>query len=153
MLTAPPMTTTSLTRRKVSGSSADARARFVRGPTATSVTVSGSFSRSARRISLCAGNLDRMNEWSPGWAPVRTGLIPSVSTVGSKRCSQVWLGVRCGCCSRYQIVFFEGLKDRREHTLAWMPPRPSVPSAGYVSEPSSLRSLTFNHGGPKNIRK
>ena len=58
MLTVPPMTTTSFARRNVSGSIADARARLVNGPTATMVTVSGSFSRSTRSISSCAGRLD-----------------------------------------------------------------------------------------------
>ena len=53
--TAPPMATTSLTRRKASGSSAAARAQFVSGPMAMMVIVSASFSRKIRRISLCAG--------------------------------------------------------------------------------------------------
>lgn len=48
---APPMTTTSFTRRKVSGSVAAAMARFVRGPIATIVIVSGGFSWRRRRIS------------------------------------------------------------------------------------------------------
>jgi len=49
--TAPPITTTSLTLRKASGSSAAANAKFVRGPTAMMVMVSTGFSRSNLRIS------------------------------------------------------------------------------------------------------
>jgi hypothetical protein len=52
---APPITTTSLTLRKVSVSSAAANARLVRGPTATIVMVSRGFSLRSRRISLWAG--------------------------------------------------------------------------------------------------
>lgn len=48
--TAPPMTTTSFALKNVSGSSAAANAKFVIGPTATIVTVSGSFSLSVFRI-------------------------------------------------------------------------------------------------------
>lgn len=59
----PPMTTTSFTRRKVSGSWAAANARFVKGPTATIVTVFSSFSFRTRRISSAAGCLDGMNDW------------------------------------------------------------------------------------------
>lgn len=48
---------------------------------------------------------------------------------GSKRCCQVSVGCRCGCCVG------EGVSGRcavegggGEGTLEWMPPRPSVPS-------------------------
>lgn len=49
--TAPPMTTTSLALKNVSGSVAAAMARLVRGPIATMVIVSASFSRRSRNIS------------------------------------------------------------------------------------------------------
>lgn len=52
---APPMTTTSFTFKKVSGSCEAAIARFVNGPTATIVIVSGSFSLSRSSITSCAG--------------------------------------------------------------------------------------------------
>jgi len=55
---APPITQTSLTRKNVSGSSAAARARLVRGPTATIVIVSSGFSFKSRRISWWAGRVD-----------------------------------------------------------------------------------------------
>lgn len=137
IFTAPPITTTSFTRRKVSGSSADAKAKLVSGPTATSVTVSGSFSRNARKISLWAGSLEGMKEWSSGSAPVLTVSIPWGSTAGSKRCSQVWPGVRCGCYIHQldNLIMSKNATVRCWeieicHTLAWMPPSPSVPSAG-----------------------
>lgn len=60
-LIVPPITTTSFTRRKVSGSSAAAIARLVKGPTAIIVIVLGSFSRSSRKISLCDGDLEAVN--------------------------------------------------------------------------------------------
>ena len=59
---APPITTTSLTLRKVSGSSAAASARLVKGPIATMVIVSCGFSCSSRRISLCAIAWEGMKE-------------------------------------------------------------------------------------------
>jgi len=52
------MTTTSLTFKNVSGSCAAAIARFVSGPTATIVTVSGSFSLSKSSMTSCAGFSD-----------------------------------------------------------------------------------------------
>lgn len=58
---APPITAISFTRRNVSGSSAAAKERLVSGPRATIVIVSGSFSFSIRRISLCEGFLDGVN--------------------------------------------------------------------------------------------
>lgn len=91
------MTTTSFTRRNVSGSSAAAKARLVRGPTATRVTESGSLSRSARRISLYAGSLDGVNAWSSGPEQSSTGLIPSPSSSLAKRCTHALSAVRCGC--------------------------------------------------------
>lgn len=63
---APPITTTSLARRKVSGSVAAAIARLVDGPIATIVIVSGSFSRNNDKISSWAGFLDGMNSASGG---------------------------------------------------------------------------------------
>lgn len=67
LFTAPPITTTSFTLKNVSGSLAAARARFVNGPTATRVTVSGSFSRRMWRISSCAGFFEAMKErWAGG---------------------------------------------------------------------------------------
>lgn len=97
--TAPAILTTSFTRRNVSGSAAAARARFVSGPTATSVTVPGSCSRRMRRISSCAGFLDAMKERcaGPGPASVPPCLTVSMTlgvTSGSKRCSHVSEGVR-----------------------------------------------------------
>lgn len=59
--TAPPITITSCTRRKVSGSVAAARATLVMGPMTTSLIVSGSFSRRRRRISRWAGVLLGVN--------------------------------------------------------------------------------------------
>ena len=61
LLIAPPITTTSLTRRKTSGSAAAASAKLVCGPTATKVTVSGSFSRKVWSISRYAGRVDGIN--------------------------------------------------------------------------------------------
>lgn len=52
MSIAPPITTTSLTFRNVSGSSAAASAKLVNGPIAIIVIVSGGFSRRRRSISL-----------------------------------------------------------------------------------------------------
>ena len=48
---APPMTMTSLTLRKIPGSSAAARARLVNGPIATMVMLSVGLSLRMRRIS------------------------------------------------------------------------------------------------------
>jgi hypothetical protein len=56
--TAPPMTTTSLTFKKVSGSLAAAMARFVNGPTATMVIVSASCSFSKSSMTSHAGLSD-----------------------------------------------------------------------------------------------
>jgi hypothetical protein len=53
--TAPPMITTSFTLKKVSGSSAAAVARFVRGPIAMMEIVPASFSRKSLSVSLWAG--------------------------------------------------------------------------------------------------
>ena len=95
--TAPAILTTSFTRRNVSGSAAAARARFVSGPTATSVTVPGSCSRRMRRISSCAGFLDAMKERYAGPASVPPCSTVSMTlgvTSGSKRCSHVSEGVR-----------------------------------------------------------
>ncbi len=62
--TAPPMIMTSFTLRNVSGSSAAAIARFVSGPMAIMLTVFGSFSRSIRKVSLCAGSRLGVNSFS-----------------------------------------------------------------------------------------
>lgn len=62
MSIAPPMTTTSLTFKKVSTSSAAASAKFVKGPTATIVIVSRGFSLRIRRISLCATFFEGMKD-------------------------------------------------------------------------------------------
>lgn len=53
---------TSLARRKVSGSSAAARAQLVKGPTATMEMVLGSFSRRRRRISKCERWVEGVNK-------------------------------------------------------------------------------------------
>lgn len=73
---APPITTTSFAFRNVSGSSAAARARFVKGPTDTIVIVSTGFSRSRRRISLCAGVTEAVND-DDGEASSRASAICS----------------------------------------------------------------------------
>lgn len=91
--TFPPMTTTSLALRKVSGSRAAARARLVNGPTATIVMVSGSFSRSKRSISSLAGALEASNK---AW-PFESSVAISFSTgpaVDAKSCFHVSAGDR-----------------------------------------------------------
>ena len=98
--TAPPIVTTSFTRRNVSGSSAAARAQFVSGPMATMVMVSGSFSRKIRRISWCAGREVGLKEdvgsvrWSVSFAA-------SVMMESGGGCSNSFFhvssGERCGC--------------------------------------------------------
>lgn len=130
------MTTTSLTRRNVSGSSAAAKARLVSGPTATRVTESGSLSRSARRISLYAGSLDGVNAWPSEPGQSSTGLIPSPSSSLAKRCTHALSAVRCGCYLEVSIYYL--FQDHNKspvscgapHTVAWIPPSPSIPSAG-----------------------
>lgn len=55
------MTTTSLTRRNVTGSAAAARARLVSGPTATMEIVSGGLAARRRSISSWAGAVEGVN--------------------------------------------------------------------------------------------
>lgn len=59
--TAPPITTTSLTLKNVSGSLAAAIARLVKGPTATMVMVSGSLSLNSLSISRHEGSNEGVN--------------------------------------------------------------------------------------------
>lgn len=91
--TLPPITTTSLTRRNVSGSLAAARARLVSGPTATIVIVSESFSRSNRRISSLAGTLEASNNACPFESSVAM-LLSAAPAVESKSCFHVSAGDR-----------------------------------------------------------
>jgi hypothetical protein len=94
--TAPPMTTTSLTLKKVSGSFAAAIARFVSGPTATMVTVSGSFSANICSITSCAGFRDGMNSlcFSLTASKAAASSADRFSGVGKKRDFQVSSGER-----------------------------------------------------------
>jgi hypothetical protein len=95
------MTTTSFTRRNVSGSSAAARARLVIGPIATMVILSGSFSRSRRRISLCPAVRDGVNIDSVSVFLSSSAIMPcsgsAESSTESNSCFHVSAGVRCGC--------------------------------------------------------
>jgi hypothetical protein len=122
------MTQTSLTRRNVSGSAAAAIARFVKGPTATMVTVSGSFSRSICSISSCAGLREgvkseclSLTAWS---SAASSGVI--VLGIGLKRDFQVSSGLRWGCwglliwivCGYQGSVRCDGFHPDRRHHLA-----------------------------------
>lgn len=81
------MTTTSFTRRNVSGSSEAAIARLVKGPTAIIVIVLGSFSRSNRKISLCDGTLEAVNavDGAPSSFAVSAADLVDPGGVGVKR--------------------------------------------------------------------
>ncbi|KAI5305463.1 hypothetical protein KEM55_008983 [Ascosphaera atra] len=85
----------SLTRRKVSGSSRRAWARLVRGPMATMVIVSGSFSRRRRRISQWEGCLEGMKGFVfSEKEAVDARLAASVGQGAWKACSQASCGER-----------------------------------------------------------
>lgn len=93
---APPITTTSFARRNVSGSSAAARARFVSGPTATIVTVSGSFSLSILRISWWAGFFEVINKEGREESKATSAVSAAVPffVEGKNRDSHVCSGVK-----------------------------------------------------------
>ena len=94
---APPITQTSFTRKNVSGSSAAARARLVRGPTATIEIVSRGFSLRRRRISWWAGRVDGVKHDDPTSfeAAISSTVAPSLGV--SNRAFQVSAGDRWGC--------------------------------------------------------
>lgn len=97
--TAPPMTTTSFTLRNVSGSCAAAIARFVSGPTATIVIVSGSFSLSKSSMTSCAGLSDGVKRQcsSLTFCSSAASSGERSSGVGLNSVFQVSAGERCGC--------------------------------------------------------
>lgn len=99
---APPITTTSLARRKVSGSEEAAVARFVSGPMATIVIVSGAFPRRRRRISWCAGVWEGVNneQVDSRSLSAAASVMRVLAGGGSKSFFQVSEGVRWGCCAR-----------------------------------------------------
>lgn len=99
MSTVPPIITTSLTRMNASGSIATALAKFVSGPTARMVTVSGSFSRNRRSISSCAATRDGRKDGCSGMVVSAVGSA-SVRTAGPpfsaipKACAYGAVGVK-----------------------------------------------------------
>lgn len=96
---APPMTTTSLTFKKVSGSCEAAMARFVNGPTATIVIVSGSFSLSKSSITSCAGLSEGVKRQCSSLAFWRFAASAEERSfgVGSNSDFHVSAGERWGC--------------------------------------------------------
>jgi len=96
---APPMTTTSFTRRKVSGSLAAAIARFVKGPTATIVTLSSSFSLKISSITSYAGFKDGVKSecWSLTACSAAASSGERFSGLGLKSDFHVSAGERWGC--------------------------------------------------------
>jgi hypothetical protein len=103
---APPMTTTSLTLRKVSGSFAAAIARLVSGPTATIVTVFGSFSAKISSITSWAGFKDGTNRecFSLTASNSDTSSGDRFSGVGRKSDFHVSSGDKWGCCDHSQYM-------------------------------------------------
>lgn len=106
-----PMTTTSFARRNVSGSSAAARARLVKGPIATMVMVSLSFSRSKRSISSWEGFCDGRNMASGSRSSSSLTPAPSRFDAGSKRAFQVSAGDKCGCFRDDQSLLMSGMAN------------------------------------------
>ena len=97
---APPMTTTSLTLRNVSGSFAAAMARFVSGPTATMVIVPGSFSLNKSSMTSCAGLSDGVKSecFSLTFCSAAASSGARFFGWGVKRDFHVSSGERWGCC-------------------------------------------------------
>lgn len=103
------MTTTSLTRKKASRSSAAARARSVIGPIAAMVMVPGSLSRRSWRISWCEGvvlgskRCGCCNSVEMSWGgsveegAASAGLAVEVGRGWEKRDCHADDGVRWGC--------------------------------------------------------
>jgi hypothetical protein len=110
------MTTTSLTLKNVSGSFAAASARFVSGPTATIVIVSGSLSLSNSSICSCAGFSEGVNSECRSLTACSSAASSSDRFSGSGRKSDfhVSAGVRCGC---WRAVSQFTCRRRRTHAV------------------------------------
>lgn len=117
----------------------------MRGPIATMVTLLGSFSRKNLRISRCAGVWDGVNNASVFF--ISSAMSPCSGlldfSADSKRCFHVSAGVKCGCYTNQSCYM---LDPKCLHTLEWIPPRPSRPSAAEVSPQTLYRTGT-------NVRK
>ena len=104
---APPMMQTARARRNVVGAREAARAKFVSGPSAMRVRVSGGWVVRRERIWSMAGRGEGVKAWEElgvgiEWVEVAAvvvmgSLVGGVGGEGWKRWDQVSVGVKWGC--------------------------------------------------------